>query len=168
MGIQAPKSHGKGVKHLKLKTTICNVKAITSFTTSSPDITSKPDYTAKVSEVLTYSKKETLKKSPSIGFYLFKDEVTKADIGWYMRTVKIQSYNSCKKVKDLFFDMFRDSEIAGSVLGPMKASHVIYYGLAPFYKQKIMKQLTSKATEPPYFVWCFVNTFTGVSNPRQF
>ena len=100
MGIQAPKSHGNGVKHLKLKTAICNVKAITSFTTSSPDITSKRDYTAKV---LTCSKKESLKKSPSIGFYLLKDEVNKADIGWYMRTIKIQSYNSCKKLKDLFF-----------------------------------------------------------------
>ena len=53
------------MKHLKLTATICNVKAITSFTTSSQDIT-KPDSTAKVSEIPTYSKKETLEKSPPL------------------------------------------------------------------------------------------------------
>ena len=58
MGSPALKSHCEGAKHLKLKATICNVKAIASFTTGSQDIT-KPDSTAKVSEVPTCSKKET-------------------------------------------------------------------------------------------------------------
>ena len=79
MGIQALKSHCEGGKHLKLTATICNVKAMTSFTTNSQGIT-KPDSTAKVSEVPTCSKKETLEKSPSIDSCLLKDDLTKAKI----------------------------------------------------------------------------------------
>ena len=74
---------------MKLTATIYNVKAITSFTTSSQDIT-KPDSTVKVSEVPTCSKEETLEKSPSIGSHLLKDDVTKADICWCMRTIMKQ------------------------------------------------------------------------------
>ena len=115
MGIQALKSHCKGAQHLKLTATICNVKAITSLTTSSQDIT-EPDSTAKVSEVPTCSKKETWEKSPSIDSYLLKDDVTKAEIRWCMRTImKQSSYNSCEKLKDLFCDMFPDSKIAVSI-----------------------------------------------------
>ena len=168
MGIQALKSHCKVAKHLKLTATIYNVKAITSFTTSSQDIT-KPVSTVKVSEVPTCSKEEILEKSPSIGSHLLKDDVTKADICWCMRTImKQQLYNSCEKLKNLFFDMFPDSKIAeGFALGPTKAFYVICYGLAPFYKQKIMKQLTLKENEPPYFVVSFDEAFNSVSNQKQ-
>ena len=160
MGIQALKSHYKGAQHLKPIETICNVKTITSLTTSNQDIF-KPDFTAKVSEVPTCSKKGTLEKSPSIGSYLLKDDVTKSEIRWYMRTtMKQSSYNSCEKLKDLFCDMFPDSKIAERfALGPTKASYVICYGLAPFYKEKILKQLTPKDTEPPYFEVSFDGYF---------
>ena len=57
------------------------MKTITSFTTATPDVTSKQDSTAKVSEVPACSKKETLEKFPSIGFYLLKDNVSKSEIG---------------------------------------------------------------------------------------
>ena len=63
MKIQALKSHCKGEKHLKLTAAICNVKAITSFITSSQHVT-KPDSTEKVSEVPTCSKKEILGSLP--------------------------------------------------------------------------------------------------------
>ena len=64
--------------------------------------------------------------------------------------------------------MFPDSKIAeGFALGPTKASYVICYGLAPFYKEKIMKQLTPKDTEPPYFVVSFDEAFNSVSNQKQ-
>ena len=168
IGIQALESHCKGAKHLKLTAKICNLKAITSFTTSSQDIT-KPYSTAKVSEVPTCSKKETLEKSPSIDSYLLKDDVTKAEIRWCMRTiVKQSSCNSCEKLKDLFCDMFPHSKIAeGFALGPTKASYVICYRLSPFYKEKIMKQLTLKDIEPPYFVVSFDEAFNSVSNQKQ-
>ena len=161
-------SHCKGAKHLKLTAKICKLKAITSFTTSSQDIT-KPDSTTKVSEVPTCSKKETLEKSPFIDSFLLKDDVTKAEICWCMRTIMKQStYNSCEKLKDLFCDMFPDRKIAeGFALGPTKASCVICYRLAPFYKEKIMKQLAPKDTEPPYFVVSFDEAFNSVSNQKQ-
>ena len=57
MGIQAPKSHCRGAKHLKLIAAISNVRTKSSFRTDSQDIT-KLDSTAKVSEVTTCSKKE--------------------------------------------------------------------------------------------------------------
>ena len=110
-----------------------------------------------------------MEKSLSIGSYLLKDDVTKAEIGWCNGTVMRQlSYSNCKKLKDLFCDMFQDSKIAGGfVLGPTKASFVICYGLAPFCKENITKQLTPKDTEPPYFVWCFDETFNGISNQKH-
>ena len=65
--------------------------------------------------------------------------------------------------------MIPDRKIAERFsLGPTKASYAICYGLAPFYKDKIMKQLTPKDTEPPYFVWCFDEAFNVVSNRKQF
>ena len=64
--------------------------------------------------------------------------------------------------------MFPDSKIAeGFALGPTKASCVICYGLAPFYKEKKMKQLTPKGTESLYFVVSFHEAFNGVSNQKQ-
>ena len=74
---------------MNLIATICNVETIASFTTSSRDIT-KPYSTAKVSEVPTYSEKETLEKSPFIGSYLLiNDDVTKAEIRWCLRNEKV-------------------------------------------------------------------------------
>ena len=104
------------------------------------------DSTVKVSEVPTCSKKETFEKFPSIGFCLLKNDVTKAEIGWCMCTIKGRlSHNSCTELKDLFCGMFQDSEIAeGFVLDPTKASHLIWYGVVSCYKRKIMKQLTPK------------------------
>ena len=79
--------------------------------------------------------------------------------------MKQSSYNSCEKLKDLFCYMFPDSKIAeGFALGPTKASYVICYGSASFYKEKIMKQLAPKDTEPPYFVVSFDEAFNSVSN----
>ena len=85
--------------------------------------------------------KRNLEKSPSsIGSYLLKDDITKAEIGWYEGTIMRKlSCSSCKKLKGLFFDMFQDSKFAGGfALGPTEASYVICYGLTPFYKEKIM------------------------------
>ena len=60
------------------------------------------------------------------------------------------------------------SQIAeGFALGPTKASYVICYGLALFYKEKTMKQLTPKYTEPPCFVVSFDEVFNSVSNQKQ-
>lgn len=50
----------------------------------------------------------------------------------------------------------------------MKVSYLICHGLAPFYKETIMKQLIPKGTEPPYFASCFDEAFNGVvSNQKQ-
>ena len=66
--------------------------------------------------------------------------------------MKQSSYNSCEKLK-----------IAGGfALGPTKASYVICYGLAPFYKENIMKQLTPKDTEQPYFIISFDEALKSV------
>ena len=40
--------------------------------------------------------------------------------------------------------------------------------LTPFYKQNIMNQFTPKDTEPPYFVLCFDEAFSIVSNQKHF
>ena len=64
--------------------------------------------------------------------------------------------------------MFQDSKIVeGFAWGPAKASYVICYGLAPFHKEKIMKQLTLKGSEPPYFVVSLDEALNSVSNQKQ-
>ena len=68
--------------------------------------------------------------------------------------MKQSSYNSIKKLK--IAERF--------VLGRTKASYVICFGVAPFHKEKITKQLTPKNTESPYFVLSFDDAFNGVSN----
>ena len=61
--------------------------------------------------------------------------------------------------------MFPESKIAEVFpLGSTKTLYVICYGLAPFYKEKIMKQLTPKDTEPPLFVVSLDGFFNSVSN----
>ena len=51
--------------------------------------------------------------------------------------MKQSSYNSCEELKYLFCEMLSDSKIAeGFALGSTKASYVICYALAPFYKEK--------------------------------
>ena len=82
--------------------------------------------------------------------------------------MKQSFYNSCENLKDFFCDMLPGTKITeGFTLGSAKASYVICYGLAPFHKEKIMKQITTKDIESPYFVSCVDAAFHSVLNQKQ-
>ena len=64
------------------------------------------------------------------------------EILWCMNVVKSHnSFNSCSDWKDIFTKMFPDSDtVTQFILGNMKCQYMILYGLAPYYKDKLIKQ----------------------------
>ena len=85
------------------------------------------------------SKMNTLKQS-SINTVLQKENVTRAEIIWALEILMNNfSYRSCVGKDQLFTFMFPDSSVAQKFqLGKTKASYVICYGLAPFFKLNLL------------------------------
>ena len=75
-------------------------------------------------------------KRRTLSSFLSNDAVTKAEVLLALQIIaKHQSYRSCDKLKELFQEMFSDSDIAGKfILSPTKASYMIVYGLAPYFQ----------------------------------
>ena len=67
----------------------------------------------------------------------------KAEILWALKTVMSHSsYNSSTNVADVFRAMFPDSAIAQKMnCGPTKLSYLICFGIAPYFKQQLLKEL---------------------------
>ena len=78
-------------------------------------------------------------KRSSLSSFLSNDAVTKAEVLWSLQIItKHQSYRSCDKLRELFQEMFSDSDIARSfTLSPTKATYVIVYGLAPYFRSAL-------------------------------
>ncbi|XP_023218139.1 uncharacterized protein LOC111620448 [Centruroides sculpturatus] len=77
--------------------------------------------------------------------FVIKDDVIKAEITWALAVVKKKmSLNSCSDIKNIFKKMFPDSAIAMQFqLGPDKASYIINYGLAHYFREKLINAVTS-------------------------
>ena len=85
------------------------------------------------------SKNNTLKQS-SIKPVLQKENVTRAEIMWALE-ILMNNYSdrSCVGKDQLFSSIFPDNSIAQKFqLGKMKASYVICFGLAPFFKLNLL------------------------------
>ena len=73
----------------------------------------------------------------------FESNSLNAEILWCLNMVNQHlSYNSCSHVSDLFSAMFPDSEVAQK-LSVMKTNskYMIIYGLAPYFKKKLLKKI---------------------------
>jgi len=92
-----------------------------------------------VQESLPDTSATVYKRHQSMGQYLCKDSVTKAEVVWLLQTVaKHHSLRSCDDTKDLFQAMFPDSNIAQQfTLGRTKAAYTIVYGLAPYFQSAL-------------------------------
>ena len=69
-------------------------------------------------------------KRSALSSFLSNDAVTKAEVLWALQIIaKHQSYRSCDKLKELFQEMFSDSDIAGKfTLNPTgKTPHDLSY-----------------------------------------
>ena len=99
---------------------------------------------------------------------LVNADVTKAELIWTMKMISQHfSLNSCRDINDIFKNMFTDSRIAASFqLGPDKASYIISYGLAPYFKNTLMTQL--KYPTPVKFSACFDEAFNSIIHKGQF
>ena len=92
--------------------------------------------------------KETGKQkqsAKSIDQYAVSINSLNAEILWCMYVVKGHlSYNLCSNIKELFNVMFPDSDIVAQFsLGKTKCRHVILFGLAPYFKNALIKDINN-------------------------
>ncbi|XP_023241751.1 uncharacterized protein LOC111639988 [Centruroides sculpturatus] len=73
------------------------------------------------------------------------NDVIKAEINWALAVVKKKmSLNSRSDIINIFKNMFFDTAIARQFqLGPDKASYIINYGLAHYFRKKLIDAVTS-------------------------
>ena len=82
-----------------------------------------------------------------------------AEIRWALKTVMSHYYlNSAQDITDVFHAMFPDSNIAKRVsCGATKLSYLITFGIAPFFKQELLMDVSQAP--------CFVISFDESLNP---
>ena len=68
-----------------------------------------------------------------------------AEILWALKVVLSHfSFRSCAELSELFQVMFSDSEIASEfILGKTKCSYFINYGLAPYFKDTLLREINT-------------------------
>ena len=73
----------------------------------------------------------------------FKSNSFNAEILWCLNMVNQHlSYNSCSHVSELFSAMFPESEVAQKLsMMKTKSRYMIIYGLAPYFKKKLLKKI---------------------------
>ena len=73
----------------------------------------------------------------------FESNSLNAEILWCLNMVNQHlSYNSCSHVSELFSAMFPESEVAQKLsMMKTKSRYMIIYGLAPYFKKKLLKKI---------------------------
>ncbi|KAK5648365.1 hypothetical protein RI129_003257 [Pyrocoelia pectoralis] len=79
----------------------------------------------------------------SLSNFVLGTDVIDAEILWCLNvTMCHMSFNSCKKSIPVMQKMFKDSKIAEKItLGPTKAAYTTTFGLAPFFKEKLLREI---------------------------
>lgn len=100
-------------------------------------------HTTSVSATLQIGEPRTGTRPPTLTSFLHKDDVTKAEIMWTLKTVMSNySYNSATGLNELFQAMFPDSEIAKKFqLSSTKMAYIIRFGLAPYFHSELLSQV---------------------------
>ena len=111
----------------------------------------------------------TSQGQPSIPFIKSKD-TTNAEILLAMKSVTSHiPQRSLDDFSKLASKMFPDSAIANSMnIGRTKIGYTVNCGLAPYYKDKLMKSLKGEGPVSPKYVACFDESFNSVTNNKQF
>lgn len=194
MGISALEAHIKSAKHqasekyssspsiesfwssaTTFATTSATTSATTTATTSDGSLTASAPLThpqASSSDgPLTASTSVTSsllpKKSQLTHDVHLSKAITDAEILYCLRLISLhQSYNSCVGLNDTVKMMFPDSKIAsGFSLSRDKASYIICYGLAPYFKTQLLDKM--KRPSPQMFTTSFDEAFNEVINKNQ-
>ena len=87
--------------------------------------------------------------SSQLSSYFSKEDVLSAEVLWAIKTLMAHySSNSSAGTDKLFAKMFPDSQIAKQFqCGKTKCSYLINFGLAPYFKEKLMKKLQVPGTK---------------------
>ncbi|KAH8010003.1 hypothetical protein HPB51_024353 [Rhipicephalus microplus] len=101
----------------------------------------------------------------SVGGFLFKNNVTKAEIFWCLNTIMThRSFRSAAASAALFPLMFPTFEVAAKVqLGKDKVGYTICHGIAPYFRNMLLSSLVNV----PYLVVCFNEALNKVTQKQQ-
>lgn len=178
MGISAVNSHMQSAKHRRIsqkqqdmaatqntlnvtvmRASSANADVPQAMTASSSVTPSTSVVPADPTVVSTVGTKKDLTS------FVHKDDVTKAEILWALKTVMANySYNSSAGLNELLRVMFPDSEIAKKFqLGSTKIGYIIRHGLAPYFSA----ELQSEAKQCEHFVLAFDESLNKVSQHGQ-
>ena len=91
------------------------------------------------------------------------------EVLWALKSVAShRSFRSCDSLSNFFAKMFPDSNVAKQFsMARTKLSYVISYGLAPYYENKIIQNLSPSSCVKLHFVVLFDKAFNTVSNLKQ-
>ena len=101
----------------------------------------------------------------TISDFVIPATAIRAEIFWVLKVVTSHfSSRSCLGLNDLFRLMLIDSEIAKSFqLSKTKCGYIINFGLAPYFKEHLLKSLRVS----PYFVLSFDESFNQTLQEEQ-
>ena len=117
------------------------------------------------SEAPSDSRSSNSVSSPTLDSMLKSVSVSHAEIRWVIKVVlSSSSFRSCLELNELFKAMFSDSAIASSFqLSKTKCSYYVNYGLAPFIKDLLAKDVRSS----PYFSVLFNESLNNILQQSQ-
>jgi hypothetical protein len=166
MGRQAIVSHQDSVKHKK------NINASKSsqliknlFKNKETVLESEKKKNAEVESTLTHQTVRTdYKSNSSIANFVTRESTLQAEIIWAMKLVtSLSSKYAFKDVSKIFQRMFPDSNIAKTVtLSNSKMAYLISFGLAPYFKQTLMSELSDTK-----YAICFDEALNRISQRCQ-
>lgn len=101
--------------------------------------------------------------------YILSDNVTSSEIKWCLQTVLThKSFRSAEKDVKLFTDLFPDSEIAKKMqLSRAKMGYVVVFGLAPHFKEDLLKKVQQACDKNYPFVVGFDESLNKVAQRNQ-
>jgi hypothetical protein len=137
-------------------------EATVAMTSTSPALS---DTATSVSATLQIAVPTTGTRTPALTSFLNKDDVTKAEIMWTLKTVMSNySYNSATGLNELLQAMFPDSEIAKKFqLSSTKMAYIIRFGLAPYFHSELLSQVKNC----DHFVLAFDESLNKVTQHGQ-
>ena len=165
MGLQALRSHAQGKKHQSALHRSQKSPSVFGFAQKGDD--QEPSTSKSGEEPATSvmrSSAEQLKSNAVSKFTLTKEQ-HKAEILWALKSVMSHfSYNSAHDIADIFRAMFPDSSIAQHMsCGPTKLSYLISFGIGPYFKEILLRELK----EAPCFVVSFDESFNQELQKEQ-
>ena len=114
------------------------------------------------SESPTFSQQNSVQ--PTMDTYIMSLSVAHAEIRWAMKVVTSYFSLRCLDIKYLFSSMFPHSQIASQFsMSKTKCGYLINYGLAPYYKERLLKEIKKS----PFFTVLFDESLNNIFQTEQ-